>query len=77
MGNYCFEETGQTLARLKTSAEGLSQTEAAARRDFSRVAKEYFETDGELLFKVEREKNLYRVQIGFSAVRVKNFTPLK
>ncbi len=31
MGNYCFEETGQTLARLKTSAEGLSQTEAAAR----------------------------------------------
>lgn len=31
MGNYCFEETGQTLARLKTSAEGLSRTEAAAR----------------------------------------------
>ncbi len=69
----------QRLVRLLAEDKETinSQTEAAARRDFSRVAKEYFETDGELLFKVEREKNLYRVQIGFSAVRVKNFTPLK
>ena len=69
----------QRLVRLLAEEKETinSQTEAAARRDFSRVAKEYFETDGELLFKVEREKNLYRVQIGFSAVRVKNFTPLK
>ena len=69
----------QRLVRLLAEDKETinSQTDAAARRDFSRVAKEYFETDGELLFKVEREKNLYRVQIGFSAVRVKNFTPLK
>lgn len=31
MANFCFEEAGQTLSRLKTSKEGLSQTEAAAR----------------------------------------------
>ena len=69
----------QRLVRLLAEDKETinSQTEAAARRDFSRDAKEYFETDGELLFKVEREKNAYRVQIGFSAVRVKNFTPLK
>ena len=69
----------QRLVRLLAEDKETinSQTEAAARRDFSRVAKEYFETDGELLFKVEREKNAYRVQIGFSADRVKNFTPLK
>lgn len=69
----------QRLVRLLAEDKETinSQTEAAARRDFSRVAKEYFETDGELLFKVEREKNAHRVQIGFSAVRVKNFTPLK
>ena len=69
----------QRLVRLLAEDKETinSQTEAAARRDFSRVAKEYFETDGELLFKVESEKNAYLVQIGFSAVRVKNFTPLK
>ncbi len=31
MGNYCFEEAGQTLAKLKTTPRGLSQTEAEAR----------------------------------------------
>ena len=31
MGNFCFEEAGQTLNRLKSSKEGLSMAEANAR----------------------------------------------
>ncbi len=31
MANYCFEEAGQTLNKLKTSANGLSVTEARVR----------------------------------------------
>ncbi len=31
MGNYCFEETEQTLKKLKSSTSGLPQAEAAAR----------------------------------------------
>ena len=73
------ETTKQRLVRLLAEDKEPinAKTEEAARRDFARVAKEYFETDGELVFKVEKEKNDYRVAIGFRAVRVKNFTPLK
>lgn len=31
MGNYCFEEAGQTLAKLKSSPRGLTRSEAEAR----------------------------------------------
>ena len=31
MQNFCFEEAGQTLNKLKTSANGLALSEAAAR----------------------------------------------
>lgn len=53
------------------------ETRAAAVADFSRIAGEYFETDGEILFSVQKEKNELSVCVRFNAVRVKNFTVLK
>ena len=72
------ESTKQRLVRLLAEDKGAisAQTEAAARRDFLRVAREYFDTDG-LDLKVDCEKGEYRVNISFRSIRVKNFTILK
>lgn len=50
--------------------------EAAAVRDFARVAEEYFQLDGELTFALREEKNGAVVTVSFRVVRVKNFTTL-
>lgn len=51
-------------------------TREAALADFTRVAKEYFETDG-VAFNMKRLKNGTDVSVTFRAARVKNFTVLK
>ena len=51
-------------------------TREAALADYTRVAKEYFETDG-VAFNMKRLKNGTDVSVTFRAARVKNFTVLK
>lgn len=72
-------ETKERLAdMLAQNHETInSATEKAAVSEFTRVAKEYFETDGNLDFQVTRSGSGYRVTVGFRALRVKNFTTLK
>lgn len=52
-------------------------TREAAVGEFSRVAKEYFETDGEVEMNVKRTKNVSEICVKFRAIRVKNFTLVK
>jgi len=52
-------------------------TRAAAVGEFTRVAKEYFETDGDVEMSVKRNRNASEVTVNFRAVRVKNFTLVK
>lgn len=54
-----------------------AESRRAALADFTRVAREYFETDGELSMHLDRVKNGTAVTLSFRAVRVKNFTALK
>lgn len=49
----------------------------AALRDFTRVAREYFETDGDVTIGFERKKGGTEVTVRFLSVRVKNFSVLK
>lgn len=51
-------------------------TKAAAQADFTRLAKEYFETEGVTL-SMKRGKGGTDVTVYFKASRVKNFTTLK
>lgn len=53
------------------------ETRAAAVAEFTRVAGEYFETDGDISFSLQKEKNGVSVNLSFRAVRIKNFTVLK
>ena len=63
---------------LELDKEELNEaSRAAALRDFSRVATEYFETDSPPVLKVTRDKKGFCVQLSFHAGRVKNFTVLK
>lgn len=50
--------------------------EAAAVRDFARVAGEYFELDGGVVFSMREERGKTTVSISFRITRVKNFTTL-
>ncbi len=50
--------------------------EAAAVRDFARVAAEYFELDGDITFSMREEKGKSYVSVNFRITRVKNFTTL-
>ena len=61
----------------KDKAEMNEASKAAAVADFMRVAGEYFETEGEPRFTVERTKGGYQVNLTFRAVRVKNFSTLQ
>lgn len=72
------ESVKQRLVRILAEDKGTigAETEAAARRDFLRVAREYFDTET-LDLKVDCERGGYRVDISFRASRVKNFTTLK
>lgn len=73
------ETTKQRINRLLNSdKEGMSEeTKRAALADFTHVAEEYFEREGEIGFEVHRSKNHMDVNITFRAVRVKNFMTLK
>lgn len=51
-------------------------TRAAALNDFTKVAKEYFDT-GEINFDMKRGKSGTDVTLSFRATRIKNFTALK
>lgn len=52
-------------------------TREAAIGEFARVAREYFETEGDVELKVKRGKNDSEVTVNFRAVRVKNFSLVK
>lgn len=69
----------QRIARmLEQDKEGLnSASRASALRDFTRVAAEYFELDGEPSFAVRKERRGFEVELVFKASRVKNFTPIR
>lgn len=73
------EFTRKRLARmLEEDKESINaETERAVRRELCRVAGEYFETEGDVSFSVEKEKAGYGVKISFHATRIKNFTALK
>lgn len=63
---------------LNADKEDMNEaTRQAAIADFTRVAKEYFETEGELSFQTKKNKNNVEITVAFRAVRVKNFTVLK
>lgn len=65
-------------AMLEADKEGINEeSKRAALRDFGRVAKEYFDLDGELSLKAERGKSGMQVTLSFRAVRIKNFSSLK
>ncbi len=51
-------------------------TRAAVLAEFTRIAKEYFETEGVAL-NIKKGKNCTDVAVSFKATRVKNFTVLK
>ena len=50
--------------------------EAAAVREFARVASEFFELDGGITFSMHEERGKSCVSISFRINRVKNFTTL-
>lgn len=50
--------------------------EAAAVREFARIAAEFFELDGDITFSMREEKGESFVSINFRIARVKNFTTL-
>lgn len=75
MRNDPKERLVEMLDRDK--AEMNEASKAAAIADFMHVAGEYFETEGEPRFAVERVKGGYRVSLTFQAVRVKNFSTLQ
>lgn len=52
------------------------EVEAAAVRDFARVAQEYFDLDGRVSFSLREEKDGGVVTMTFRIARVKNFTVL-
>ena len=73
---------GQDFYRLHSILESDKEemneaSKAAALADFSRVAEEYFETDGSLSLEIERGKRGAEVIVKIPIRRVKNFTRLK
>lgn len=52
------------------------EVEAAAVRDFARIAQEYFDLDGRVSFSLREEKGGGLVTLTFRITRVKNFTVL-
>lgn len=52
-------------------------TREACIADFTRVAGEYFETDGDVTMNLHRGRTSTEVTLSFRAVRVKNFTMVK
>lgn len=52
-------------------------TREAVEGELSRIAREFFEPEGEISLVTKRVKNGIDVSIGFHASRVKNFTVIK
>lgn len=73
------ETTKYRISRiLDADKEDMNEaTRAAAVADFERIAREYFETEGDVVFTVKKEKTGISVAVQFRAVRIKNFTTLK
>ena len=63
------------LRRDKASI--TEECEAAAVRDFARVAQEYFDLDGRVSFSLREERGGGTVTLTFRIIRVKNFTVLQ
>lgn len=63
---------------LEQDKEEINEpTREAAKCEFSQLAEEYFETEGDCRLDVKRVKGGYEVNVSFRAVRIKNFTVLK
>ena len=63
---------------LDADKETLNEaSRRAATEDFTRVAEEYFETEGPVVLRTERAKGCLEVTVRFRVRRVKNFTTLK
>lgn len=74
-----MKETRERLEKiLEQDKEDMNEaTKYSAIKDFSRVAGEYFDRDGEPSLSVVHAKGGYSVSFTFRATRVKNFTTLK
>ena len=72
-------ETKERLAGMlaENRDDMNAATKEAARKEFVRVATEYFETDGDLNLQIAHAGSGYKVTVTFRALRVKNFTTLK
>lgn len=72
------ETTKQRLNKILTEdrEEMNEATREAATAEFTRVAREYFETD-DVTMTMKRGKGGTDVTVSFRATRVKNFTILK
>lgn len=70
--------TKERLNRLITEdrEEINDQTRAAVLYEFTRVAREYFDTDN-VEMNLKRNKTCTEVSVSFRATRVKNFSTLK
>ena len=66
------------LAILPAAKEDRNEvTREACVAEFSRVAAEYFETEGDVTMNVHRGRSSSEVTVTFRANRVKNFTMVK
>lgn len=70
------EEERARIARLLRKEEGNEETRAAATRDLTLVAAEYFEVFGTPTLTVEKGKEGYFVNFSFHASRVRTLTAL-
>lgn len=63
---------------LETDKEDMNEgSRNAAIRDFTHVAKEYFEPDGDLALNVKRARTHWEITVTFKTQRIKNFTLIK
>lgn len=63
---------------LHSDKEEMNEvTREACIAEFSRVAGEYFETEGDVAMEIRRGRSSSEVSITFRANRVKNFTIVK
>ena len=78
MKERLFEERKRIARLLDHDKEDMNdESRAAAARDFGRVAREYFDVEGEPVLTVGRDRDGFGVTLTFRAARVKNFTTLK
>lgn len=73
--NSAFQRVSRLIEADKS--EMSEDCRQMALRDFSRVAKEYFDLNAPLEMELEKEGGEYKIHLIFSADRIKTFYALK